>query len=78
MLKKIYKRPYKGVYLHTKKYKDKIYTYWVAQFKLTVNENGKRQKTIFIGSFNTPERAALAYNEASREYSIKRNKLNVL
>jgi hypothetical protein len=52
---------YKGVYLLKSKYKNKIYTYWMAQIKI----DGKRQK--YLGLFKSEIEGAKAYDKKARE-----------
>lgn len=53
--------PFKGVYKHKNKYKSEIKT---------------SEGRLYLGLFNTPELAALAYNEAAREHHGSHAQLN--
>ena len=48
---------YVGVYLYKRKYKNRIYKYWLARIQTN-------NKTTFLGTFKTEARAANAYKKA--------------
>ena len=56
---------YKGVYWCKRQQR------WMAQIM-------KNQANIYVGSFHTPEEAALAYNEAAKEYHGEFARLNCI
>jgi hypothetical protein len=62
---------YTGVCLSSKKYKGKIYSYWIAQ----ISSNGIHK---YLGCFKTNEEAALAYNNRVMELSGEFAYLNKL